>query len=332
LSLEQSQLALVQWLNKNGYNDVYDLSPLTGDAGFRQYYRFRFKQRSFLAVIAPPFYCNNQSFIDIAHCLMSANLKVPQIFNYDLNLGYFCIEDFGNNLLASQLSPTSVKTWYQKALSLLPDLSAISPTSNMLTFDADFIANELNIFSEWLVEHYLSISLTQAEQSMLESSFSLLSENMLQQPQVFMHRDFHSRNLMVLSDDTIGIIDFQDAVIGPITYDAVSLLRDCYIKWPAELVNDLFSGFVNQMNERYQLDVAHHTWQQWFDFSGMQRHLKASGIFARLLLRDKKPGYIKDIPLTLSYIVDIASQYPQLKELADFIEFKVLPEVKRKLA
>ncbi|NMP30308.1 phosphotransferase [Thalassotalea sp. M1531] len=332
MSLEQANTRLVQWLHQSGYPEVNQLVPMTGDAGFRQYYRFNFQSQSYLAVDSPPTYCNNEAFFNIASYLKSVDMQVPAIYAKNLEQGFFCIEDFGQCLLAEKLSTENMKSWYSKAIAELPKLALLEPLQGMPKFDAAFVALELKIFTEWLIGQYLSLSLSSQEQQELKDAFKVLTDNILAQPQVFMHRDFHSRNIMVLADESLGIIDFQDAVVGPITYDVVSLLRDCYVKWPQKDVLTLFKTFTEVMNERMAIDIDFTTWKRWFDLTGLQRHIKASGIFARLLLRDNKSSYIKDIPLTLSYIVDIASQYPELSALAKLVENKVLPAVKSKLA
>lgn len=339
---------LAQWLEQSGFSSP-TLVAMTGDAGFRCYYRFSFQNRSYIAVDAPPQYCNNQAFFAIAKQLAEQNINVPKIYAHDLAQGFFCLEDFGGSLLADVLNQTSMATWYQGAIELLPTIASTPKTSEMPVFDRAFVETELSIFTDWLLANYLKLTLSDEEQVMLNQSFACLVKNIIEQPQVFMHRDFHSRNLMVLnlmaldeglseaqeSARPLGVIDFQDAVLGPVTYDVVSLLRDCYVKWPAEQIAPLFEYFVAQISKSNAVnqtatqaqDIPFTTWQRWFDLTGLQRHLKASGIFARLLLRDGKAGYIKDIPLTLSYIVDIASQYSELSSLAHFVENRVIPAV-----
>ncbi|WP_147301980.1 aminoglycoside phosphotransferase family protein [Thalassotalea euphylliae] len=326
---------LAQWLEQSGFSSP-QLVAMTGDAGFRCYYRFSFQNVDYIAVDAPPKYCNNSAFLAIANQLAEHSINVPKIYAYDLAKGFFCLQDFGRCLLADVLSDESMPTWYKEAIDLLPSIAQTVKTPDMPVFDRAFVETELSIFTEWLLAKYLRLTLSADEQAMLEQSFTCLVDNTLEQPQVFMHRDFHSRNLMVLGDKQssaaqLGVIDFQDAVLGPITYDVVSLLRDCYVKWPAEQIAPLFEYFVAQMSQASVTtslaDIPFTTWQRWFDLTGLQRHIKASGIFARLLLRDNKAGYIKDIPLTLSYIVDIASQYEELTPLAQFVESRVIPAV-----
>ena len=197
-------------------------------------------------------------------------------------------------------------------------------------YDDVFVALELNIFSEWLVEKHLSIELSVEEKAQLEQCFSVLIDNVAQQPKAFMHRDYHSRNLL-LSNENIAVIDFQDAVFGPITYDIVSLLRDCYQRLPQADVEQLFNYFTQLLTEQFPDkrygEIDGETWQRWFDLMGLQRHIKASGIFARLYHRDNKPGYLPDIPLTLDYIVEVAKKYPELSYLSELVTAKIQPVI-----
>lgn len=325
---------LVHWLAEIGYQNIEDIQPMTGDAGFRQYFRFAYNNQTYIAVDSPAKYCNNQAFSDLANTLSKYQINVPKIIAFNEEKGFFCIEDFGDTLLADVLSNENVAEnmadWYQQALAILPQLSSITDSDNLPKFDPIFIQTELNIFTQWLCEEYLCIEMSEQDSQQLQSCFSVLIDNALAQPQVFMHRDFHSRNLMVLNDNRLGVIDFQDAVIGPVTYDAVSLLRDCYVRWPSAEVDKLFRHFIDVIAARLSISESGETWQRWFDLTGLQRHIKASGIFARLKLRDNKPGYIKDIPLTLSYIVDIANKYDELRYLSTFVTEKILPALNAK--
>ena len=231
---------------------------------------------------------------------------------------------------------------YKQAIDVLPQIANVSLPENytLPVYNADFIRKELNIFSEWLVDEHLGLMLSEEENTSMLNCFDVLVQNAIEQPQVVVHRDYHSRNIMVLNDNEdlshqenkLGIIDFQDAVIGPITYDIVSLLRDCYIKWPTENVEVLFEYYRQLMNESHQYaDIDKAQWSRWFDLMGIQRHIKASGIFARLFHRDNKEGYLKDIPLTLSYIVDISAKYSELSALHNIVLNKVIPSLNSKM-
>ncbi|WP_441003082.1 aminoglycoside phosphotransferase family protein [Pseudocolwellia agarivorans] len=320
------------------------LRALTGDAGFRKYYRFSINEQSYIAVDAIPDKSNNLAFVEIQQVLQLQNINVPNIITYDLSQGFLCLSDFGDALFSDLLTLDNFQASYKEAIKLLPLIAATPLPENfkLPSYDADFVNLECNIFTEWLLGAHLNIKLSEQEKSQLQDCFAVLVDNALEQPQVVMHRDYHSRNLMILKSDKIteksetiqlGVIDFQDAVIGPITYDIVSLLRDCYIKWPNDRVIELFQYFCELIGAQNKYpDISQAQWQRWFDLMGMQRHVKASGIFARLYHRDDKTGYLKDIPLTLSYIVDIGAKYPELRFLHDLVLHQVIPALAAKEA
>ena len=315
---------LFQWLESLFVDSISDIKPLTGDAGFRCYYRFSANNVSYIAVDSPTDKCDNQAFTKIQTLLMQKGLLVPTIFFHHEKQGFLCLSDLGDNLLANTLTSVTAHEHYLKAISYIPEIAQLS-TESLPIYDKEFITNELSIFVDWLLIEHLNIQLNHEESKLLEQCFCLLIDNALEQPQIFVHRDYHSRNLMWYQD-SLAIIDFQDAVCGPITYDIVSLLRDCYVKWPSAVINPLFQYFIKLMkkNRKYH-NISCELWQRWFDLMGLQRHLKASGIFARLHHRDNKSGYLEDIPLTLSYISDITKCYPELKFLTQLVEDKILP-------
>lgn len=315
------------WLSSCFKSDNVSLQPLSGDAGFRCYYRFEQDGILYLAVDSPAATCNNEQFLMVRDLLEAQNIIVPEVLHYEKEQGFLCITDFGDNLLSTQLSEQSVNQYYKKAINIIFQLVAMDINKTELPkYDCHFVQTELKIFSEWLLEKHLEISLTAQESKMLEDVNALLVESAISQPQVVMHRDFHSRNLIVDNNDDLAVIDFQDAVIGPITYDLVSLLRDCYKKWPQATITPLFEYFYCEVNKYKDLaPISKDQWQRWFDLMGLQRHLKASGIFARLNYRDNKPHYMKDIPLTLRYIEEVSANYSELTGLAEFITNRVLP-------
>lgn len=337
---------LTHWLTvvlaeKSPKNSI-KLQPMTGDAGFRKYYRFQANGNSYIAVDSPAEYCNNQAFIEVQKALVAQGINVPEIIAVDNNDGFFCLSDFGDHLLADALPEsqpnssiksaevTKVQALYSQAIALLPEIAKASiPTDRQYAlpiYDRAFIELELSIFKEWLLSKHLNIELSEHESEQLKHCFDIIVSSALEQPQVAMHRDFHSRNIMILENKTLGVIDFQDMVIGPITYDIVSLLRDCYTRWPDKVTQPLFSDFCRLMAEHYSLThVSEQQWNRWFDLMGLQRHIKASGIFCRLLHRDDKSGYLKDVPLTLSYIVDISAKFPELAFLHQLVATKVVP-------
>lgn len=338
---ESRYLQLKRWLSAVLSSEkeclTHDLSSMTGDAGFRRYYRFQYNGQSLIAVDAPPLLSNNEAFVAIQKAFSSHDLFVPQIVACDLDQGFFCITDFGNKLLADEVEGLTesgaVKAYYEKAIQLIPTIAstniAVTDNYSLPIYDKEFIHRELTIFSEWLLEKHLNINLSPAEVKQLDLCFDFLIDSAAAQPQVTVHRDYHSRNIMVIENKKLGIIDFQDAVIGPVTYDIVSLLRDCYIKYSDEMITPLFKYFCQLAEEKYNLsDITPQQWRQWFDLMGLQRHLKASGIFCRLYYRDNKSGYLNDIPLTLSYIEEISELYPQLSFLNQLMTEKVQPAMK----
>ncbi|MGB1198535.1 MAG: aminoglycoside phosphotransferase family protein [Thalassotalea sp.] len=321
------QSHLISWLNRIFSTENIMLSAMNGDAGFRRYFRFNYNNQSYVAVDAPKHWCNNNAFIDMQRALKSTGIVVPEIIAKDDEHGFFCLSDLGDTLLSDIVTKDNMANFYQQAINLLPTISSL-PNDNLPKFTESFIQIELNIFVEWLLDKHLSIELSTGEQQQLNQCFSLLVANALAQPQVTMHRDFHSRNIMQISNETLAVIDFQDAVEGPITYDIVSLLRDCYLKWPHTNVLELLDHFIQLQTTHHNLTgISAKQWRTWFDLMGLQRHIKASGIFARLYHRDNKANYLHDIPLTLSYIVDISRQYDDLSFLGELVTEKVLPKL-----
>ncbi|WP_448565618.1 aminoglycoside phosphotransferase family protein [Thalassotalea ganghwensis] len=324
------QEKLMTWLASIFPQQSITLSPLTGDAGFRRYYRFFVQDNSYIAVDTPIETCNNDAFIARRQELAMAHIKVPDLIAHQAQQGFFCLSDLGDCLLSDIISVDNVQILANKPIKTLSTLSQLE-TKNLPIYDRAFIEMELGIFTQWLLSKHLGVVMTEEECQQLKQCFELLTENALAQPTVFMHRDYHSRNLMVLGNEQLAVIDFQDAVRGPVTYDIVSLLRDCYVRYPDDKVTSLSLSYFNQIKDTMQLaNITEQQWIMWFDLMGLQRHLKASGIFARLFHRDGKLGYLKDIPLTLSYIIEIASRYQSLQFLANFVENRVLPLVVEK--
>ncbi|WOT04538.1 aminoglycoside phosphotransferase family protein [Shewanella youngdeokensis] len=324
-------IQLNAWLNHYFSANV---SPIliSGDASFRRYYRVVVDSASYIVVDSPPKLVPIMPFIEIAERYAQAGVAVPRVIGRDEELGFMLLSDLGDVQLLSVLKPDNLQQYYQQALAVLNDIAKVTATANspLPLYDDEFVLRELNIFTEWLAVHHLGLTVDEV-QAQTEAVFALLTDNVRQQPKVGMHRDYHSRNIM-LQDGELKIIDFQDAVIGPVTYDAVSLLRDCYIRWPEESVNALMQVHYNQALDAKLLsaNTAFSQYQRWFDLMGLQRHIKAAGIFARLNYRDNKPAYMADIPLTLDYVRDIASRYPELKAFSQWIEAEIIPAVKGK--
>jgi aminoglycoside/choline kinase family phosphotransferase len=319
---------LAEWLSdQTGAPDV-KLETVSGDASFRRYFRFYHQGRALIAVDAPPAQEDSLPFVNIARAYLVAGIRVPRLYHLDLQHGFMCLEDFGDNLLLAQLNEQTATAFYTAALSVLPEVMQVTNVAGhpLPPFDKALLQREIDLFTNWLLERHLQLSLSEKETQILNNVFTQLIDNALAQPQVGVHRDYHSRNLMVLENGELGIIDFQDAVVGPITYDAVSLLRDCYIQWPDDFVYSSLEDFRNQLVEDNLLrQVDEHQFRRWFDLMGMQRHIKASGIFCRLNYRDGKSGYLADVPRTVGYIAAVGRQYEAFLPFVAFLEQRVLP-------
>ena len=316
---------LLQWARQLMADDALTLDLISGDASFRRYYR----GAGLVWVDAPPQTEKNLEFVRNAAALVHAGVLAPDVRSVDYEQGFLCVTDLGDLSLFAVLNEQSVSAWYSKAIALLPHLSRVELT--LEPFDAAFMARENSIFAEWLLGHRLGLALTDDEQALLVRTFACLTENNLGQVQGVMHRDFHCRNLMVCDGVTpetsrLAVIDFQDMVCGPLTYDLVSLLKDCYVRWPDEVVEQGFAtGYQCLAAAGLLTGVDYASFRRQADLTGMQRHLKAAGIFARLHHRDGKSGYLKDIPRTLGYVTDVCARYDELNEFGQWLERRVIP-------
>ncbi len=311
---------LTLWAQTCLSDPTVQLSLISGDASFRRYYR----ARNLIWVDAPPQTEKNREFVRNAAALHQAGIMAPVVKAVEYERGFLCVSDLGDCSLLSQLNDGSVKGWYAKAIALLPAIARVN--LELEHFDPVFMARENSIFPEWLLTNHLQLTLTFAERQLLEQTFARLTENNLAQPQVTMHRDFHSRNLMVLASGELAVIDFQDMVHGPLTYDLVSLLKDCYVRWPeAVLTEGLMQGYRCYADSGLLVGLSQSEFVRAAALTGMQRHLKAAGIFTRLHHRDGKSGYLKDIPRTLSYVQQVAESEPELANFAEWLSCKVLP-------
>ncbi|NNG12151.1 MAG: phosphotransferase [Halobacteria archaeon] len=315
--------ALKLWLQDELAFRDYTLNPASADASFRRYFRVAHDGASFIVMDAPPDKEDSRPYIRVARMLYDVGLNVPEIIDDDLEQGFLLLSDLGSRLYLDALNAENADRLYGDALGALATLQACTQATGVLPdYDRTLLMSEMTLFRDWLVGKHLGIALTGRQAAMLDSAFELLAENALVQPQVCVHRDYHSRNLMVTTKNNPGILDFQDAVIGPVTYDLVSLLRDCYISWPRARVEDWALGYQELalqsgiLRNEYEDPVQ---FLRWFDLMGVQRHLKAAGIFARLNHRDGKPGYLADIPRTLGYVTDVATRYRELTGLGEFI-------------
>lgn len=307
-------------------------SAVSSDASFRRYFRLKTPQHSVIAVDSPPDKENNQAFLSIAKQWHEAGIGVPEVLFADDAQGFILLEDLGDVLFAQSLvEATGARqrhALYTSALETLVHLQQHASTE-LPVYDRSKLLEEMQLFTRWLCTAYMDINLADNMQQQFAQLFELLADNALAQPQVAVHRDYHSRNLM-LQQQRVRLIDFQDAMLGPISYDVVSLLRDCYVRWDeAETQSQLQTYYHLATKAGLNLpDMA--TFQQQFDFMGMQRHLKAAGIFARLYLRDGKIAYIDDVPNTCRYLQEVSQRYPQTAWLASWLAETFLPMLQNK--
>jgi len=311
--------------------------PASSDASFRRYFRIHVEndgnQKSYIIMDAPVEHEDCTPFIKVADELLQMGLNVPKVIEQDLQQGFLLLSDLGSTTYLSQLVDADenlADQLYGDAIRALVRLQARgeSNAKSLPAYDQKLLYTEMSLFPDWLLQTHLDIGLTTVEQNDWQAVQKVLSDSALKQPQTYVHRDYHSRNLMVVDVGNPGILDFQDAVCGALTYDAVSMLRDCYISWPEEQVLEWQRQYFLQLCEHNLL--SKHEWQAFLtamDLMGIQRHLKASGIFARLFHRDGKDGYLNDIPLTLNYILQVGAKYPQMTPLVKLLENRVLTKI-----
>ncbi|WP_457671193.1 aminoglycoside phosphotransferase family protein [Thiolapillus sp.] len=325
--MSERRSLLESWLRTDCGLPDFTLKPASEDASFRRYYRiFLADGETRIAMDAPPDKESCGPFVDIAQRLQRIGVHAPLIHAQDLEQGFLLLEDLGAQSYLDALDADSVDRLYGDALAALMTMQACAEPQGLPDYDRDLLLTEMSLFPQWLLRRHLGLDLSGAEQNMLNEGFAVLADAALEQPQVFVHRDYHSRNLMAGVAHPPGVIDFQDALRGPVTYDLVSLLRDCYIRWPARQVDEWAWGYFQLCVQSGVLQDQHERrFLRWFDLMGAQRHLKAAGIFARLAHRDGKAGYLADIPRTLGYIVEIAGRREELASLAEFVEARVLP-------
>jgi hypothetical protein len=322
---------LAQWVQQQAKDQemqvAAELEPVSGDASFRRYFRARGEEGSWIAVDAPPEHEDCEPFIAIAQGWLTQGVPVPRVIASDLEQGFMLLDDFGDRLLLPALDAGSVEAHYAQALEVLRQIQRTTQPQ-LPPYDRVMLAREMALFPEWFLTRLLGLELSDEEYTLVGLVAKLLIESALAQPQVSVHRDYHSRNLMLRADQGLGVIDFQDAVKGPVTYDLVSLLRDCYVDWPDEQVRFWVETF-RQRLLKDGVDVAESAlFQQQFDLMGMQRHLKVLGIFSRLWLRDGKEGYLDDLPRTLSYLYRASARYEELDTFTRWLEKRVIPAFK----
>lgn len=297
----------------------YRIEPASSDASFRRYLRVRLNSSTRILMDAPPEHEDCRPFVHAQALLRSAGVNVPEIIEADLDRGLLLLSDLGRRSYLDALDDKNCDALYADALSTLERVQTRVAAGAVPDFDQSKLNDELQLFPDWFLQRHLRMGVSDDLRRTLENCFEKLIGLCLEQPQVFVHRDYHSRNLMLADTGNPGVLDFQDAVCGPITYDLVSLFRDVYIAWPPARVEAWARGYFGQLRRASgALDgIDAPQFMRWFDLTGVQRHIKVAGIFCRLWYRDGKPGYLRDIPLTLRYLTEVGANYPETRALVD---------------
>jgi aminoglycoside/choline kinase family phosphotransferase len=309
---------LQRWLDSLSENTYTDLKPASADASFRQYFRVTNTKddKTYIVMDAPPEKEDCHPFLLVTDLLRGVGVNAPDVISVDIQQGFLLLDDLGNKPYLDYLDEDSADKLYTDAIDALVKMQTID--GMLPEYDEAFLQTEMDLFETWYLNRHLGIELDQVQKASLDDVCKLLIQSATEQPQVFVHRDYHSRNLMITDQNNPGVIDYQDAVIGPISYDLVSLFKDCYIEWPRERVELWLELYLARITPTRLIDKD--TLIRWFDLMGVQRHLKVLGIFARLNYRDGKAQYLDDLPLTLKYVLDACELYQELAPLKNLFE------------
>lgn len=316
--------AAVAWAAARMDMPLTGAAPASADASFRRYFRIHTGEGSRIVMDAPPAYEDSTPFLRVAELMHQAGLRVPSIFAADLEQGFLLLSDLGTRTFLDVMTADNAEHYFGLAQAALLQWQAASRADVLPPYSAALLQRELALFGEWYLGRHLQVSLSAAEHEALNSVQRALVERALGQGQVFVHRDFMPRNLM--DGESAGVIDFQDAVLGPISYDAISLYRDAFASWPDDVVQDGLAQYHAAARQSgLPVPEARAQFLTDCDWMGLQRHLKVLGIFARLTLRDGKPKYLADTPRFVHYVMAVAAHDPALRPLADIMERHVLP-------
>ena len=321
---------LERWIREDlGFGDAR-IAPASADASFRRYFRVQRAGLSYIAMDAPPDKEALGPYLQVAALLAGIGLNVPRVLARDAERGFVLVTDLGSRQYLPELAePGRVERLYEDALEALLRMQTAGralAAESLPRYDRALLVREMELLPQWFLERHLQIEADAPTRAMLERLFDALAAAAAEQPFTFVHRDYHSRNLMVTEQHNPGILDFQDAVYGPLTYDLVSLLKDCYIVWPRRRVSDWALGYRDRARERgFALPAGDAGFLRWFDLMGVQRHVKVLGIFCRLFYRDGKAQYLADLPRVLDYVREVAAAYPETAEFAEFLSARVAP-------
>jgi hypothetical protein len=313
-------LNIDDWLRARFPGEPFSLTPASEDASFRRYFRVTTAAGTRIVMDAPPEHEDCRAFVKVARLFREAGVNVPQVFADDLENGYLLLTDLGSTLYLQALDQGNAGQLYDAATDALVRIQLASRPGTLPDYDRELLLRELRLFPDWYVAKRLNISLSDAQSSALAAVFELILANNLAQPRVYVHRDYHSRNLMV-TEPNPGIIDFQDAVYGPVTYDLVSLFKDAYIHWDEERVIDWVVRYWEKARRAgLPVDADFGAFYRDFEWMGVQRHVKVLGIFARLFHRDGKDRYLQDMPLVMTYLRAACQRYSGLQPLLRLLD------------
>jgi aminoglycoside/choline kinase family phosphotransferase len=318
--VDNRQQQLSAWLDQVLASADFKLSIASADASFRRYFRVHLADKTLIAMDAPPAQEDSASFVKVATLLFDADLNVPEVIAQDLAQGFLLLSDLGDDTYFAKLNAENAPMLYGQATDALIKLQLVRSDGSLPNYDAAMLTREMQLFPDWYLAKHLNVTLTAEQHAVLHKTFDVLNQNILAQAQVLVHRDYHSRNLMLTAQNNPGILDFQDAVCGAITYDLVSLLKDAYIGWDEEQIIDWAVRYW-QPAKKAGLPVPDDFSEFYrnFEWVGVQRHIKVLGIFARLSHRDGKNSYLQDMPLVMSYLRKTCERYAELRPMCKLL-------------
>jgi aminoglycoside/choline kinase family phosphotransferase len=329
--MDAREQALYDWaVQEIGPEDVPGWQVVAGDASTRRYFRLSRGQHSWICVDAPPSTEKNPEFLRAREILAGAGILVPELLGVAEQEGFLLLGDLGTQLLLPLLTRESAPAHYAEALDTLFSIQGIAlEDARLPAYSGEVLREELLRFPQWFCRELLGVEIDAASEEMLRRVEGLLIDSACEQPRVFVHRDYHSRNLMPQPDGRLGVIDFQDALLGPVCYDLVSLLRDCYIRWSAWQVREWALAYRQRLLQSQRCPaVTEDQFMRWFDWIGLQRHLKVLGNFARLAVRDGRPQYLQDLPLVLAYIHEVLEHYTEFDEFRGWFDAELTPRIR----
>lgn len=322
----QREQLIYTWLTSVLENDQFKIAFLAGDASFRRYARIQLQNKTYMLMDASPEKEDCVPFVTIDEFFAGHGVRVPQIVAKDLAQGFLLLEDFGDVLLSTLLNDETVDKYYEQSFKQLIHLQSVNGQEQFSAYSYEKLLTEMKLLTDWMLPS-LQITPSVEQQQVIDDAFDVLAKTALAQPQVIVHRDFHSRNLMKIANEPeLGVIDFQDAVIGADTYDLISITRDAYVQWNAERVYQWFRVFYDLLPESAKQNRSFEQFKRDADLMAIQRHIKILGIFVRLFERDGKSGYLKDLPRVMWYLIEESRGYAELDEFMLFINDIVMPK------